>query len=81
VRLPYPIDTKDVITSKGAFDGDIGHAWERRDNRARSSVGKPTSKMSLRTPVIIGDDNTKMDLKEIVLDEVDWMNVAYGSSE
>jgi len=30
--------------------------------------------------VIIGDDNNKMDLKEIVLEGVDWMNVANGSS-
>jgi hypothetical protein len=43
-------------------------------------MGKPTSKMPLRTPVINGDDNTEMDLKEIVLEGVDWMNVANGSS-
>jgi hypothetical protein len=65
---------------KGACDGDIGHARERRDKRTRGLVGKPTSKMSLRTPVIFGDDNTKMDLKEIVLEGMEWMNVANDSS-
>jgi hypothetical protein len=42
-------------------------------------VGKPTSK-PLRKPVINGNDNTEIDLEEIVLKEVDWMNVANGSS-
>jgi hypothetical protein len=44
---------------KGACNGDMGHARERRDKHTRGLVGKPTSKMSLRTPVIIGYDNTK----------------------
>lgn len=43
-------------------------------------MGKPTSKKSFRTPVIVGNHNTKMDLKEIVLEGVDWVNVANGSS-
>ena len=45
-------------------------------------VGNPTRKMPLTTPVINGDDNTKMDLKEIELGGggVDWMNVINGSS-
>ena len=66
---------------KVACDGDMGHARERRNKRTRGLVGKPTSKMSLRTPVIIGDDNTKMDLKEMALEGMGWMNVANGSSK
>lgn len=58
----------------------MGYARERRDKRTRGLVGKPSSKMSLRTPVFIGYDNTKMDLKEVVVDGVDWMNVSNGSS-
>jgi hypothetical protein len=65
---------------KGACDGDIGHARERREKRTQGLVGKPTGKMSLRTPVIFGDDSTKMDVKEIVLEGMEWMNVANGSS-
>ena len=30
--------------------------------------------------MIVGDDNIKMDLKVIVLEGMDWMNVANGSS-
>jgi hypothetical protein len=43
-------------------------------------VGKPTSQMPLRTPVINGDDNTELDLEEIELEGVNRMNVAIGSS-
>jgi len=48
------VECRWVDQIKGACDGVLGNARERRDKRTRGLVGKPASKLSLRTPVIIG---------------------------
>jgi hypothetical protein len=55
--------------------GYVTRTWEKR-NACRILVGKPEGKRPLGRPRSRWVDNTKMDLREIGRDGVDWMDMA-----
>jgi transcription termination factor 2 len=55
--------------------GHVARMGEKR-NAYRIFVGKPVGKRTLETPRHRGEDNIKMDLREIGLGGMDWIDLA-----
>jgi hypothetical protein len=57
--------------------GNVAHGEMR--NAYKIFVGKPEGKRLLGRPSRRREDNIKMDLREIVLEGVDWIHTAHGN--
>jgi hypothetical protein len=66
--------TWDRLARRMRWAGHLARMGEKR-NAYRILVGKPESKRPLRKPRCRWVDNIKMDLREIVWDDVDWIDL------
>jgi hypothetical protein len=53
----------------------------KKTNVYRILVGKPEGKIPLRKPRCRWEDNSKMDLREIGLDGLDWIYMVQGRDQ
>jgi hypothetical protein len=60
---------------------DIWHAWGEGRGVCSVLIGRPERKRPLGRPRHRWDDNIKMDLREIVIDEVNWIRLAQDRVE
>jgi hypothetical protein len=69
-----PSITRIIKSRMMRWAGNVARMWEKR-SACRIFVGKPKGKRPLRTPRRRWEDSIKMDLREIELGGMDWIDL------
>jgi hypothetical protein len=65
-----------IISRRIRWAGHVPHMGDRR-GAYRILVGRPEGKRPLGRPRLRWEDNVKMDLQEVGLGGIDWIDLAY----